>query len=42
MKVRRNEDVPCDLLLLQSDESTGYCFVTTSNLDGETNLKVIT
>ncbi|XP_046820654.1 phospholipid-transporting ATPase IF-like isoform X3 [Vespa crabro] len=39
VKVRRDEDVPCDLLLLHSDESSGYCFVTTSNLDGETNLK---
>ncbi|KAL2720927.1 phospholipid-transporting ATPase IF-like isoform X3 [Vespula squamosa] len=41
VKVGRDEDVPCDLLLLHNDESFGYCFVTTSNLDGETNLKSI-
>ncbi|XP_043667422.1 phospholipid-transporting ATPase IF-like isoform X2 [Vespula pensylvanica] len=41
VKVGRDEDVPCDLLFLHSDESSGYCFVTTSNLDGETNLKSV-
>ncbi|KAK2580780.1 hypothetical protein KPH14_011515 [Odynerus spinipes] len=41
VKVGRDEDVPCDLLLLHSDDSSGYCFVTTSNLDGETNLKTL-
>lgn len=40
VKVFRDEDVPCDIVLLYS-ETPGYCYVTTSNLDGETNLKVV-
>ncbi|XP_020288805.1 probable phospholipid-transporting ATPase IF isoform X2 [Pseudomyrmex gracilis] len=40
VKVRREEDVPCDIVLLYS-ESPGCCYVTTSNLDGETNLKTL-
>jgi len=39
VKVSRNQDVPCDIVLLYS-ETPKYCYVTTSNLDGETNLKV--
>lgn len=31
---------PCDLLLLYSTSENGTCHVKTSNLDGETNLKV--
>ncbi|XP_043284852.1 phospholipid-transporting ATPase IF [Venturia canescens] len=41
VKVQRDEDVPCDLIILHSSESTGCCYVTTSNLDGETNLKTL-
>jgi len=40
VKVYRDQDVPCDMILLHS-ETPGCCYVTTSNLDGETNLKVI-
>ncbi|XP_024876630.1 probable phospholipid-transporting ATPase IF isoform X1 [Temnothorax curvispinosus] len=40
VKVSRNEDVPCDIVLLYS-ETPGCCYVTTSNLDGETNLKTL-
>ncbi|XP_016951977.1 phospholipid-transporting ATPase IF [Drosophila biarmipes] len=39
--VRNNGDVPCDLVLLQSSSADRRCFVTTANLDGETNLKTI-
>lgn len=40
VKVKRNEDFPCDLIMLSSEDPLGQCFVTTANLDGETNLKV--
>ncbi|XP_018059116.1 PREDICTED: probable phospholipid-transporting ATPase IF [Atta colombica] len=40
VKVSRDEDVPCDIVLLYS-ETPGCCYVTTSNLDGETNLKTL-
>lgn len=39
VKVCRDEDVPCDIVILYS-ETPKCCYVTTSNLDGETNLKV--
>ncbi|EDV46871.1 probable phospholipid-transporting ATPase IF [Drosophila erecta] len=39
--VRNDGDVPCDLVLLQSSSADRRCFVTTANLDGETNLKTI-
>ncbi|KOC61372.1 putative phospholipid-transporting ATPase IF [Habropoda laboriosa] len=41
VKVSREQDVPCDLLLLSTTEDSERCYVTTSNLDGETNLKTI-
>lgn len=41
LKINRNEDVPCDLVLLHSSETSGYCYITTTNLDGENNLKTL-
>ncbi|XP_003485770.1 probable phospholipid-transporting ATPase IF isoform X1 [Bombus impatiens] len=41
VKVYREQDVPCDLLLLFSTDNTERCYITTSNLDGETNLKAV-
>lgn len=32
---------PCDIVLLYSQTDDGACQVTTANLDGETNLKVL-
>lgn len=38
--VRNNEEIPCDMILLAGSGSDGdRCYITTSNLDGETNLK---
>lgn len=34
------QDIPCDIVLLVSSHKESKCFVTTANLDGETNLKV--
>ncbi|XP_064555729.1 phospholipid-transporting ATPase IF isoform X1 [Drosophila montana] len=39
--VERDCDVPCDLLLLRSTDPHGKCFITTANLDGESNLKTL-
>lgn len=40
VRIPRDCDVPCDLVLLKSSNS-GKCFITTANLDGETNLKTL-
>ncbi|KAI3661015.1 hypothetical protein MP638_004050 [Amoeboaphelidium occidentale] len=37
--VKDNEEFPCDMVLIHSSESTRSCYVLTSNLDGETDLK---
>ncbi|MCO5556077.1 hypothetical protein L7F22_009621 [Adiantum nelumboides] len=38
--LRDNEQVPADIVLLNSSDPDGNAFVETKNLDGETNLKV--
>eukprot|EP00930_Biecheleria_cincta_P043976 TRINITY_DN3016_c0_g1_i2.p1 TRINITY_DN3016_c0_g1~~TRINITY_DN3016_c0_g1_i2.p1 ORF type:complete len:1440 (-),score=275.35 TRINITY_DN3016_c0_g1_i2:30-3953(-) len=37
--VKKNEEVPADMVILGSSDATGRLFVETMNLDGETNLK---
>ncbi|GAB6027859.1 hypothetical protein CHUAL_002077 [Chamberlinius hualienensis] len=40
VKVKQEEEFPCDLVMLASADCSGECHVTTANLDGETTLKV--
>jgi hypothetical protein len=40
VQVECDSDFPCDLVLLYSNTETSTCHIKTSNLDGETNLKL--
>lgn len=39
VKVKEDENFPCDLVLINSNLPKGVCYVETKGLDGETNLK---
>ena len=38
IKVVKEEEFPCDIVLLKSDKESGIVFVDTMNLDGEVQL----
>jgi len=38
-KLKKNETIPADVLVLKASSSNGFCFMQTSNLDGESTLK---
>ena len=40
MRCEGTEEFPADLLLLSTSKDSGMCYVETSNLDGETSLKI--
>ena len=39
IKVKKDEMIPADLLILKTSLQNGFCYMQTSNLDGETTLK---
>lgn len=40
IKIQEDDMFPCDLLFLSSNDPHGICFVSTLNLNGESNLKL--
>ncbi|KAJ1528456.1 hypothetical protein ONE63_006867 [Megalurothrips usitatus] len=41
VRVACDQDVPCDMVLVGTSHLNSRCYVTTANLDGESNLKTV-
>ena len=39
VKLRSDESIPSDILLINTSDGNSICHIETANLDGETNLK---
>ena len=39
VRVKKNETIPADLLIIKTSLKNGFCYMQTANLDGETSLK---
>lgn len=39
IKVKKNEMIPADILVIKSSDDNGLCYLQTTNLDGESALK---
>ncbi|XP_044473474.1 phospholipid-transporting ATPase 1-like isoform X2 [Mangifera indica] len=39
VKIRSDETIPCDMVLLSTSDPSGLAYIQTMNLDGESNLK---
>jgi phospholipid-translocating ATPase len=42
LRLEENDEVPCDCVILASSDANGNAYIQTTNLDGESNLKVRT
>ena len=40
IRISKNQPIPADVVLLQACDESGFCYVETKSLDGETNLKL--
>jgi hypothetical protein len=40
VRVENKHEVPADIIVLATSEKQGMCYIETSNIDGETNLKI--
>lgn len=38
--LKENEEIPCDVLVLATPDPAGTCYIQTTNLDGESDLKL--
>ena len=41
VRVKKNETIPADLLIIKTSLKNGFCYMQTANLDGETSLKPV-